>query len=153
MSSPRRACCRTVKSCTTRRSRTGPTASTGTISPTCSSSCRSRGSPCRACSAGRTSGRRRPDRRLTAAHHMKAPTTLELTWDRELVFHGVSADARITLDSAGKVGPSPVQALAFALAGCMGMDVVHILRKGRYDLRGLKVSLVAQRAEEDPHRI
>jgi putative redox protein len=84
---------------------------------------------------------------------MKAPTTLELTWDRELVFHGVSADARMTLDSAGKAGPSPVQALAFALAGCMGMDVVHVLRKGRFDLRGLKVALVAERAQEDPHRI
>ncbi len=84
---------------------------------------------------------------------MKAPTTLELTWDRELIFHGVSADARMTLDSAGKAGPSPVQALAFALAGCMGMDVVHILRKGRFDLRGLKVTLVAERAQEDPHRI
>lgn len=84
---------------------------------------------------------------------MKAPTTLELTWDRELVFQGVSADARITLDSAGKAGPSPVQTLAFALAGCMGMDVVYILRKGRFDLRGLTVSLVAERAQEDPHRI
>jgi putative redox protein len=84
---------------------------------------------------------------------MKAPTRLELTWDRELVFHGVSADARMTLDSAGKAGPSPVQTLAFALAGCMGMDVVHILRKGRFDLRGLTVSLVAERAQEDPHRI
>ena len=84
---------------------------------------------------------------------MKAPTTLELTWDRELVFHGVSADATMTLDSAGKAGPSPVQALAFALAGCMGMDVVHILRKGRLDLRGLKVSLVAERAPQDPHRV
>jgi putative redox protein len=84
---------------------------------------------------------------------MKAPTTLELTWDRELIFHGVSADARMTLDSAGKAGPSPVQALAFALAGCMGMDVVHVLRKGRFDLRGLKVALVAERAQEDPHRI
>ena len=84
---------------------------------------------------------------------MKAPTTLELTWDRDLVFHGVSAGAAITLDSAGKAGPSPVQALAFALAGCMGMDVVHILRKGRFDLRGLKVSLVAERAPADPHRI
>lgn len=84
---------------------------------------------------------------------MKAPTTLELTWDRELIFHGASADAAITLDSAGKAGPSPVQALAFALAGCMGMDVVHILRKGRFDLRGLKVALVAERAQDDPHRI
>jgi putative redox protein len=59
----------------------------------------------------------------------------------------------MTLDSAGKAGPSPVQALAFALAGCMGMDVVHVLRKGRFDLRGLKVALVAERAQEDPHRI
>ena len=84
---------------------------------------------------------------------MKAPTTLELTWDRELIFQGVSADARMTLDSAGKAGPSPVQTLAFALAGCMGMDVVHILRKGRFDLRGLKVTLVAERAQDDPHRI
>jgi putative redox protein len=84
---------------------------------------------------------------------MKAPTTLELTWDRDLIFHGQSADAAITLDSAGKAGPSPVQALAFALAGCMGMDVVHILKKARLDLKGLRVSLAAERAQEDPHRI
>ena len=84
---------------------------------------------------------------------MKAPTTLELVWDQELVFHGRSQDASIVLDSAGKAGPSPVQTLAFALAGCMGMDVVYILTKGRHDLRGLRVSLVAERAPEDPHRI
>jgi len=84
---------------------------------------------------------------------MKAPATLELTWDRDLIFHGVSADATLTLDSAGKVAPSPVQALALALAACMGMDVVHILRKGRFDLRGLKISMVAERAQENPHRI
>jgi putative redox protein len=84
---------------------------------------------------------------------MKAPTTLELTWDRELIFHGLSAGAAMTLDSAGDAGPSPVQTLAFALAACMGMDVVYILRKGRFDLRGLKISLAADRAQEDPHRI
>ena len=59
----------------------------------------------------------------------------------------------MVLDSAGIAGPSPVQALAFALAGCMGMDVVHILRKGRHDLRGLRVALVAERAAQDPHRL
>ncbi len=84
---------------------------------------------------------------------MKPPTTLQLTWDRALVFHGVSGDATITLDSAGKAGPSPVQTLAFALAGCMGMDLVYILQRGRFEIRGLKVSLVAERAPEDPHRI
>jgi putative redox protein len=84
---------------------------------------------------------------------MKAPISLELVWERELVFAGRSAEASIVLDSAGVAGPSPVQALAFALAGCMGMDVVHILRKGRHELRGLRVALTAERAPEDPHRI
>lgn len=84
---------------------------------------------------------------------MKAPTTLELVWRDELVFDGRSGQTSIVLDSAGAAGPSPVQALAFALAGCMGMDVVHILRKGRHDLRGLAVALVAERAADEPHRI
>jgi uncharacterized OsmC-like protein len=59
---------------------------------------------------------------------MKAPTTLELVWERDLVFGGRAGDATMILDSAGVAGPSPVQALAFALAGCMAMDVVHILK-------------------------
>ena len=84
---------------------------------------------------------------------MKAPTTLELVWERDLILAGHSGEASMVLDSAGKAGPSPVQTLAFALAGCMGMDVVHILRKGRYPLRGLRIALVAERAQEDPHRI
>ncbi len=84
---------------------------------------------------------------------MKAPTSLELVWEHDLVFAGRSADATIVLDSAGQAGPSPVQALAFALAGCMGMDIVHMLIKGRHDLRGLRVALTAERAQENPHRI
>ena len=84
---------------------------------------------------------------------MKPPTTVELVWERDLVLAGRSGEASIVLDSAGVAGPSPVQALAFALAGCMGMDVVHVLRKGRYELRGLRVALTAERAQEDPHRI
>ena len=84
---------------------------------------------------------------------MKAPTTLELIWEHDLVMNGRSGDATMVLDSAGKAGPSPVQALAFAVAGCMGMDVVYILQKGRQDLKGLKLSLSAERAQEDPHRV
>jgi uncharacterized OsmC-like protein len=59
---------------------------------------------------------------------MKPATSVELVWEHELVFGGRSADATMILDSAGVAGPSPVQALAFALAGCMAMDVVHILK-------------------------
>ena len=84
---------------------------------------------------------------------MKAPTSVEIVWERDLVFAGHSGEASMVLDSAGKAGPSPVQALVFALAGCMGMDVVHVLRKGRHDLRGLRVTVVAERAQDDPHRV
>jgi putative redox protein len=84
---------------------------------------------------------------------MKAPTHVELVWEHDLVFGGRSGAASITLDSAGQAGPSPVQALAFSVAACMGMDVVHILTKGRHDLRGLAIALVAERAPENPHRV
>ena len=82
----------------------------------------------------------------------KPPMQVDLVWERELVFNGTSGSARVTLDSAGVAGPSPVQALAFALAGCMAMDVVHILQKGRHDLKGLRAELSGARAADTPHR-
>ena len=82
----------------------------------------------------------------------KPPMVAELVWDRDLIFTGTSAKASIVLDSAGLAGPSPVQTLAFALAGCMAMDVVHVIRKGRHDLRGCRVELVGERAPMDPRR-
>jgi putative redox protein len=84
---------------------------------------------------------------------VKPPVTLQLVWEHDLVFSGRSGVAELTLDSAGNAGPSPVQTLAFALAACMAMDVAHIVRKARHDLRGLAVTLTATRAQEDPHRI
>ena len=83
----------------------------------------------------------------------KAPTVVDLIWSSGLIFSGRSGQASLTLDSAGAAGPSPVQALAFALAGCMMMDVAHILTKGRHAFRGLRCHLVADRAEDEPHRI
>ena len=83
---------------------------------------------------------------------MKPPTVVDLVWEHDLVLAGTAGDASIVVDSAGKAGPSPMQALGFAVAACMAMDVVHVLRKGRHDLRGLKVGLVAERAQEEPRR-
>jgi putative redox protein len=83
----------------------------------------------------------------------KPPTVLDLTWIGDLKFSGTSARASMVLDSAGVAGPSPVQTLAFALAGCMAMDVVHILKAGRHDFRGLRVHLEARRADDNPHRL
>jgi putative redox protein len=83
----------------------------------------------------------------------KPPTIVDLTWTHDLVLDGTSGKASMTLDSAGVAGPSPVQALGFAVAGCMTMDVAYILTKGRQIFRALRSHLVADRAAEDPHRI
>jgi putative redox protein len=82
-----------------------------------------------------------------------APTTVvELIWEHDLVFAGKSGHVTMALDSRSAAGPSPMQALAFALAGCMAMDVVHVLRKGKDGLRGLRADLTGTRATADPHR-
>lgn len=80
----------------------------------------------------------------------KPPTVLELIWEHDLVLGGRSGDVQLTLDSASVAGPSPMQALAFALSGCMAMDVVYVLRKGRHDLRGLRVDLTGERMPTEP---
>jgi putative redox protein len=82
----------------------------------------------------------------------KPPTVIELSWERDLVFSGSAGAVAMTLDSDSVAGPSPMQAVAFGLAGCMAMDVAAILRKGRHDLRGLHVDLTGARAPEEPRR-
>jgi len=83
----------------------------------------------------------------------KPPITVDLTWIGDLKFSGTSNKASIVLDSAGVAGPSPVQTLVFALAGCMAMDVAYLLPKGRYAYSAIRAHLKAERADEDPHRI
>ena len=76
-----------------------------------------------------------------------------LVWEGERRFRGRSGDVEVLLDSPPEAGPTPVQSLGFAIAGCMGMDVADIVRKGRLDLKGLRVDLVARRAPEHPKRV
>ena len=90
---------------------------------------------------------------MTDAAPAGSTVSLDLVWEGDLRFRGRSGDVELVLDSDAQAGPSPVQALAFALAGCMAIDVVHILRKGRLDLRGLRAELVAERAPRDPRRL
>jgi putative redox protein len=82
----------------------------------------------------------------------KPPTIVDLHWIGDLKFDVASDRIAMTIDSAGVAGPSPVQALGIAIAGCMTTDVTHILNKGRHPLRALRSHLVADRAPEDPHR-
>jgi putative redox protein len=82
----------------------------------------------------------------------KPPTVVDLTWIGDLKFAGVSGAISMTLDGDSAAGPSPVQALAFALASCMATDVIVILTKGRHPVSGMRAHLVAHRAQQDPHR-
>jgi len=56
----------------------------------------------------------------------------------------------MVLDGDSAAGPSPVEALALALAGCMAIDVADIIVKGRHDLKSLETRLVGQRRDEPP---
>ena len=82
----------------------------------------------------------------------KPPVEASLTWEGDLTFAASSGSQHLTLDGHSKAGPSPVQALAFAIAGCMGIDVADILRQGRHPLQGLDVSFHGERAQDPPHR-
>ena len=82
-----------------------------------------------------------------------APLVVDLLWEGERRFRGRSGDVELVLDSPPTAGPSPVQALGFAIAGCMAMDVADIVQKGRLDLKGLRVHLLARRSPEHPKRL
>ena len=56
----------------------------------------------------------------------------------------------LVMDSPPEAGPSPVETLAFALAGCMAMDVLAVVRRGRFALDALSAHLVAERAAGRP---
>jgi putative redox protein len=82
----------------------------------------------------------------------EAPVTAELVWAGEQKFGATSGSTAIVLDGDQVAGPSPMQALAEALAGCMAIDVVTILTKGRHPLKGLQVSFSGERAKQPPKR-
>lgn len=77
---------------------------------------------------------------------------LSLVWDSELDFHAGPDAPELKLASSREGVYSPMTLLAQAIMGCMAMDVVHILQKGRHDLKGLTVSFDGERAMEPPKR-
>lgn len=87
---------------------------------------------------------------MTAAP--RPPLFLSLSWDDELRFTADSDHAQMVFDGNAQAGPSPMQALAGALAGCMAIDVLSILQKGHHVVRSLDVALTAARADGTPTR-
>ena len=81
---------------------------------------------------------------------MKPPITATLTWQGGLRFAARTATTEIILDSDSSAGPSPPQAVAMALAGCMSIDVADIITKGRHPFTALEATIVGQRRAEPP---
>ena len=82
----------------------------------------------------------------------RPPLSLELVWDGRLKFTARAEDHAWVLDGRTEEGPSPVMALASALAGCIAIDVMHILTKGRFAIRDLRAHLSGRRADSEPRR-
>jgi putative redox protein len=80
----------------------------------------------------------------------KPPVTATLTWQGDLKFRAETSGASIVLDSEGTAGPSPPQAMAMALAGCMAIDVADIITRGRHDLKALEATIAGLRREDPP---
>jgi putative redox protein len=92
-------------------------------------------------------GETRPDEKA------KEPLSVDLEWLGGHRFRGTSGPIGVTMDSPPVAGPTPVQLLAFGLAGCMAIDVAVVLERGRFDVKGLRARLVAERAPSDPKRL
>ncbi len=73
-----------------------------------------------------------------------------------MAFEGTTeAGHRVVMGMAGEVGgadagPRPMEMLLLGLGGCSGVDVVHILRRGRHAVSACAVEIEAQRAEQPP---
>lgn len=80
------------------------------------------------------------------------PITSTLTWQGALRFRAVAGTKEIIFDSESEAGPSPVQAVAMALAGCMAIDVADIVVKGRHQLTALEARISGERAADPPRR-
>ncbi len=54
-------------------------------------------------------------------------------------------------EGGGKnLAPRPMELILSGAGGCTAYDVVLILKRGRHDVQGCEVDLIAERAEQDP---
>ena len=78
---------------------------------------------------------------------------VELVWRGDERFDAVTPSGiEVAIDGTKETGISPVEALAAALASCMGTDIVDILKKGREDLTGCRIRVDGDRRETPPRR-
>ena len=77
----------------------------------------------------------------------------ELVWTQELAFGATSGTNALVVDGDSAAGASPVQLLVIALAACMAIDIIDILRKGHHAVSAFRVSLAGDRDPDPPRRL
>jgi uncharacterized OsmC-like protein len=82
----------------------------------------------------------------------KPPIVIDLVWTGQLEFAATLAKTTLVVDSSGCAGPSPVEMLGAALAGCMSMDLAYILTRGQHPFTALRSTLTGERSPDVPHR-
>ena len=64
--------------------------------------------------------------------------------------HEIMLDSSPQEEGGSNKGATPMQLMLIALAGCSTIDIVHILRKGRYEITSYESEVIATRREEMP---
>ncbi len=90
----------------------------------------------------------------------RVPNTPRMTFSKQAtlrwtgqgdVFEGRSGSGpEVTIDGSSQAGPSPMESLLLGLMGCMAIDVVMILQKGRVELSSLEVRADGDRNPDQP---
>lgn len=79
-----------------------------------------------------------------------------ITWRDGVKFEATTGSGhQLIMDGAPEAGGEnagarPMELVLVGTGGCTSFDVVHILRKGRHDIRGCVAQLRAERAPTDP---
>lgn len=78
--------------------------------------------------------------------------SLSIEWTGGLSFASAGNGPALVMASSDPARLSPMQVLAYAVMGCMGMDVAYVLEKGRHQLAAMTVRFDGTRAEAHPRR-
>lgn len=85
---------------------------------------------------------------------VRADLRVGLTWEGELRFEvGPAGKTPHFIDGDTRVAPSPPQVLLEALASCVSVDVVLILKKMQMPPTSVSCEITAERAEGTPRRV
>ena len=69
---------------------------------------------------------------------------------RQFVAESGTGHAVVMDDANGHTGPKPIELALLALGGCIGFDVISILRKKRQKVTGYEIELRAEQNPEPP---